>query len=69
MFGIKGVRNCMEERKVKQVLSEGWYQWVGKDIRKGCRRVNMVEIFCTHVQKWKKKTCVKVFQEAGEKGE
>jgi hypothetical protein len=29
----------------------------------------VVEIFCTHVQKWKKKTCVKVFQEAGEKGE
>jgi hypothetical protein len=21
----------------------------GKDIRKGCRRVNMVEIICTHV--------------------
>jgi hypothetical protein len=57
-----------KDRKVKQVLSWGWHQWEG-DIRKGFRRVNVVEIFCTHVQKWKKKTCVKVFQEAGEKGE
>jgi hypothetical protein len=28
-----------------------------KDIRKGCRRVNMVEILCTHVCKWKNETC------------
>jgi hypothetical protein len=28
-----------------------------KDIRKGCRRVNMVEILYTHVQKWKNETC------------
>jgi hypothetical protein len=27
-----------------------------EDIRKGCRRVNMVEILCTHVCEWKK-TC------------
>jgi hypothetical protein len=25
-------------RKVKQVLSEGWHQWEREDIRKGCRR-------------------------------
>jgi hypothetical protein len=24
------------------------------DVRKRCRRVNMVEILCTHVYKWKK---------------
>jgi hypothetical protein len=38
----------VEDRKVKEVLSEGWYQWDGEDIRKGCKRVNMVEILCTH---------------------
>jgi hypothetical protein len=25
------------------------YQWEGEDVRKGCRRVNMVEILGTHV--------------------
>jgi hypothetical protein len=29
----------------------------GEDIRKGCRRVNVVEILCTHVCKWKNETC------------
>jgi hypothetical protein len=24
-----------KNRKVKRVLSEGWYQWEGEDIRKG----------------------------------
>jgi hypothetical protein len=23
----------------------GWYQWEGEDIRKGCRRVNLVEYY------------------------
>jgi hypothetical protein len=35
----------MESRKVKQVLSGVWHQWEGEDIRKGCRRVNMVEYY------------------------
>jgi hypothetical protein len=35
----------MEDRKVKQVLSGGTSRR-GKDIRKGCGRVNMVEMFC-----------------------
>jgi hypothetical protein len=39
----------MEDRKVKEVLSGVWYQWDEKDIRKGCRRVNMVEILHTQV--------------------
>jgi hypothetical protein len=39
----------MKGRKVKQVLSGGWYQYVWEDIRKGYRRENMVEILCTHV--------------------
>jgi hypothetical protein len=30
-----------------------WYQWEGVDIRKGCKRVNSVEILCKHVGKWK----------------
>jgi hypothetical protein len=25
----------------------------GEDVGRGCRRVNMVQIFCTHVCKWK----------------
>jgi hypothetical protein len=29
----------------------------GEDIRKGCRRMNVVEIFCTHGCKWKNETC------------
>jgi hypothetical protein len=29
----------------------------GEDIRKGCRRVNMVEILGTHVSKWKNDIC------------
>jgi hypothetical protein len=34
-----------ENRKVKQILSGGWHQQKGEDIRKGCRRVNMVEYY------------------------
>jgi hypothetical protein len=34
---------------------------MGKDIRKGCRRVNM-KMLCTHVCKWKNET-LKLFQE------
>jgi hypothetical protein len=43
--------------EVKQVLSEGWYQWEGEDIRKGCRRVSIVEILRTHALKWNSETC------------
>jgi hypothetical protein len=28
----------------------------GRIIRKGYRRLNMVEIFCTHIYKWKNET-------------
>jgi hypothetical protein len=28
-----------------------------EDVGKGCRRVNMVQILCTHVCKWKNETC------------
>jgi hypothetical protein len=38
-----------EDKKEKQVLSRRWYKWEGEDIRKECRRVNMMEILCTHV--------------------
>jgi hypothetical protein len=34
-------------KNVKQVLSGGWYQWGREDIRKGCRRANMVETLGT----------------------
>jgi hypothetical protein len=39
----------MEDRKVEQVLYGGWYQQKGEDIRKACRRINMVEILYIHV--------------------
>jgi hypothetical protein len=29
----------------------------GKNMRKRYKKVNMVEIFCTHVCKWKNETC------------
>jgi hypothetical protein len=29
----------------------------GDDIRKGCRRVNILEILCSHVCKWKNEIC------------
>jgi hypothetical protein len=29
----------------------------GEEMRKGCRRVNIVQILCTHVCKWKNDTC------------
>jgi hypothetical protein len=48
----------MENKKVKQVLS--WVAGIsgrGEDIRKGYKRVNMVEILGTHVYKWKNETC------------
>jgi hypothetical protein len=31
----------------------GWYQWKGEEVGKGCGRVNIVQILCTHVCKWK----------------
>jgi hypothetical protein len=29
----------------------------GEEVGKGCRRVNMVQILCTHVHKLKNETC------------
>jgi hypothetical protein len=38
------------EQEGKKVLSRDWYQCCGEeDIRKGSRRVNMVEILYSHV--------------------
>jgi hypothetical protein len=39
----------MENRKARQVLRVSG-RW--EDIRKGCRRVNVVEILCSCVCKW-----------------
>jgi hypothetical protein len=33
-----------------------WYQ-CSEDVGKGGRSVNMVQILCTHVCKWKNETC------------
>jgi hypothetical protein len=39
-------KNGEQEGKTGPVW--GWYQWEGENVGKGCRRVNMVEIVCTH---------------------
>jgi hypothetical protein len=35
----------------------GLYQWEGGDYKESVEEVNMVEILCTHVWKWKNDTC------------
>jgi hypothetical protein len=48
----------LENRRVKQVLpGEVVTHERGEDIGKGCRRVNIVQILCTHECKWKNDTC------------
>jgi hypothetical protein len=59
MFFFKnGDRKVKQEKKNgdRKVLSGGWNQSGGKDIKKGRRRVKMAEILCTHVCKWKNET-------------
>jgi hypothetical protein len=53
----------MVNRKAKQVLSGGWHRERGKDIKKGSRRGNMVEILCTHGCKWPKSYLSTLLQE------
>jgi hypothetical protein len=44
-------KNSEQEGKTGPVWGD-WYQWeVGRNIRKGCRKVNVVEILCTHAGK------------------
>jgi hypothetical protein len=40
----------MENRKVKQVLLGVGTSGRGEDIRKACRRVNVLEILCSHIK-------------------
>jgi hypothetical protein len=47
----------MKDRMVKQLLSEGWYQWEGNNIKNGRGRMNVVEVLCIHVLKWNSETC------------
>jgi hypothetical protein len=47
-----------KNRKAEQVLPrEIDNSWRGEEVGKGCRRVNMVQILCTHVCNWKNDTC------------
>jgi hypothetical protein len=47
----------MENRKEKQVFYVGLAPvGRGEDIRKGCMRVNMVDMLCTHICKFKNET-------------
>jgi hypothetical protein len=43
----------MENRRAEQVLTGVWYQLEWEDVGRGCRRVNMMQILCTHACKWK----------------
>jgi hypothetical protein len=58
----------MKDKKVKQVLLGVGTNRKGEDSKKGWRRVNMVEILCTHVMKAKKWYLLKLFYEGGEGG-
>jgi hypothetical protein len=42
---------------IKKVLSGDWYQWEGKDIRKGWWRLNIVQTLFAHEWKWKNENC------------
>jgi hypothetical protein len=46
-----------QNERTEQVLSRGLVPVVGEDVGKGFRRVNIVQILCTHVCKWKNETC------------
>jgi hypothetical protein len=47
-----------ENRRAEQVLLGGvGNSGSGEDVGKVCRRVNMVQILCGHVCKWKNGTC------------
>jgi hypothetical protein len=48
-----------ENRKAEQVLFWGVdTSGRGKDVERGCRRVNKVQILYTHVCIWKNETCL-----------
>jgi hypothetical protein len=55
----------MKNKKIKQFLFRDWYLCGGEYIRKGCRKVNVVEILYTQIWKWKNETwyMLKLFQE------
>jgi hypothetical protein len=59
-----------ENRMVEQILPWGVHaSGRGEEMEKGCRRVDIVQILCTHVCKWKNET-VKLFQKwGGDEGE
>jgi hypothetical protein len=59
----------IENRKIKQILSGGWYQCKRIGCKERCRRVNAVEILCTHVRKWKNETCRNYSRNRGHEGE
>jgi hypothetical protein len=43
----------VQENLVQPARFVGWYWWRGELAGKGCRRVNMVQILCTHLCKLK----------------
>jgi hypothetical protein len=48
----------IKNRRKKQFLSGGGLVPVaGEDVGKGCGRMNLMKILCTHVCKWQNETC------------
>jgi hypothetical protein len=55
------------ENKKQNSSCEGeGYHWEGEEVGKGGRKVNMVQILCTHVCKWKNETCGNYSRNGGE---
>jgi hypothetical protein len=46
-----------QEGRTCPVGEESWYQWEVEGSRERGRRVNMVQILCTHVCKYKNDSC------------
>jgi hypothetical protein len=63
-------KNGEQESRIGSVWVVG-SSWTGEDMGRGCRRVNTVQILCTHVYKWRNETCWNYSRNVGknDKGE
>jgi hypothetical protein len=52
-----GVKLFAKNMADKEMLSTGGTSGRGKNVEKGCERVNIVQIWYTHVYKWENSTC------------
>jgi hypothetical protein len=49
-------KNVKQEERTSSVWGVGT-RGIGEDVEKGYRRVNIIQILCTYVYKWKINTC------------